>query len=51
MPTVIKKAGRAIERLIGADVREGEWRLVLLFFASICPALPPVGNLSPHDTA
>jgi ATP:ADP antiporter, AAA family len=31
----LKRAGRAAERLIGADVHEGEWRLVLLFFANL----------------
>jgi len=35
MPTVFTKAGRSIERLIGADVRAGEWHLVLLFFANL----------------
>jgi AAA family ATP:ADP antiporter len=31
----IKKVARSAERIIGADVREGEWRLVLLFFANL----------------
>jgi AAA family ATP:ADP antiporter len=31
----LKPAGRAIERLVGCDVHEGEWRLVLLFFANL----------------
>ncbi|HXI57977.1 MAG TPA: Npt1/Npt2 family nucleotide transporter, partial [Polyangia bacterium] len=35
MPTAFKKAGRTIERLIGADVQDGEWHLVLLFFANL----------------
>ena len=35
MPKVMENAGRAIERLLGADVRRGEWRLVLLFFANL----------------
>jgi AAA family ATP:ADP antiporter len=35
MAKVLTRAGRAIERVIGADVREGEWHLVLLFFANL----------------
>jgi ATP:ADP antiporter, AAA family len=31
----LKKAARAAERVIGADVRPGEWRIVLLFFANL----------------
>jgi ATP:ADP antiporter, AAA family len=31
----LNRAGRAAERLVGADVHEGEWRLVLLFFANL----------------
>lgn len=31
----MERAGRAIERLIGADVRHGEWHLALLFFANL----------------
>jgi AAA family ATP:ADP antiporter len=30
-----RRAGRALERLIGADVHRGEWQLVLLFFANL----------------
>jgi AAA family ATP:ADP antiporter len=30
-----KKTVRAAERVIGADVRPGEWRIVLLFFANL----------------
>jgi AAA family ATP:ADP antiporter len=30
-----RRATATIERLIGAEVREGEWRLVLLFFANL----------------
>jgi len=29
------RAGRLIQRVVGADVRPGEWRLVLLFFANL----------------
>jgi len=31
----IQSAGRALGHLIGADVRDGEWPLVLLFFANL----------------
>jgi ATP:ADP antiporter, AAA family len=34
-PTVWRRAGRAVERLIGSDVHPGEWQLVLLFFANL----------------
>jgi len=29
------RAGRSAQRIVGADVRPGEWRLVLLFFANL----------------
>jgi len=29
------RAGRSVQRIVGADVRPGEWRLVLLFFANL----------------
>lgn len=35
MPRALRRVGRFIERLIGAEVHEGEWRLVLLFFANL----------------
>jgi ATP:ADP antiporter, AAA family len=35
VPTRLKKVAQAAERVIGADVRPGEWRLVLLFFANL----------------
>ena len=36
MPKVLlQKASRTIERLVGAEVRPGEWHLVLLFFANL----------------
>jgi len=31
----LRRAGRAVERLVGAEVRDGEWHLVLLFFANL----------------
>jgi AAA family ATP:ADP antiporter len=31
----LKKFGRSIETLVGSDVHEGEWHLVLLFFANL----------------
>lgn len=34
-PQPLRRAGRALERLLGAEVREGEWQLVLLFFANL----------------
>jgi len=33
--TRLRKLARAGERVIGADVRPGEWRIVLLFFANL----------------
>jgi AAA family ATP:ADP antiporter len=35
MAPVLRRFGRSIERLVGSDVHEGEWRLVLLFFANL----------------
>jgi AAA family ATP:ADP antiporter len=35
MPRVLQRASRAVERLVGAEVRSGEWHLVLLFFANL----------------
>jgi AAA family ATP:ADP antiporter len=35
MAPVLRKFGRSIERLVGSDVHEGEWHLVLLFFANL----------------
>ena len=35
MPRVLTKASRALERMIGAEVRDGEWRLVGVFFANL----------------
>ena len=35
MPPSLRKLGRSVERLIGSDVREGEWHLVGLFFANL----------------
>ena len=35
MAPVLRKVGRSIERLVGSDVHEGEWHLVLLFFANL----------------
>lgn len=35
MPSGLRKAGRFGEKLLGAEVREGEWHLVLLFFANL----------------
>jgi ATP:ADP antiporter, AAA family len=32
---MMKKVGRSLERLVGAEVRAGEWRVVLLFFANL----------------
>ena len=34
-PTLARRAGRAVERLVGSDIHEGEWTLVLLFFANL----------------
>jgi len=33
--TRLRRAGRAAERLVGSDVHEGEWPLVLLFFLNL----------------
>jgi ATP:ADP antiporter, AAA family len=35
MSRVLQRASRAVERLVGAEVRAGEWHLVLLFFANL----------------
>lgn len=35
MTRAIKRASRAVERLFGAEVHSGEWRLVLLFFGNL----------------
>jgi AAA family ATP:ADP antiporter len=35
MPRTLRRIGRGIERLVGSDVHEGEWHLVLLFFANL----------------
>jgi AAA family ATP:ADP antiporter len=35
MPKLVSKLSRAVERLVGAEVRAGEWPLVLLFFANL----------------
>jgi len=35
MPPLLRRFGRSAERLIGSDVRDGEWHLVLLFFANL----------------
>lgn len=35
MTTMLKKVGRSLERLVGSEVRAGEWRIVLLFFANL----------------
>jgi AAA family ATP:ADP antiporter len=35
MPPALRRFGRSVEALIGSDVREGEWHLVLLFFANL----------------
>jgi AAA family ATP:ADP antiporter len=32
---MLRRFGRGIERLVGADVHEGEWRLVLVAFANL----------------
>ena len=34
-PTLARRAGLGIERVVGSDVHEGEWRLVVLFFANL----------------
>ena len=35
MTPLFRRIGRNVERLVGAEVRAGEWRLVLLFFANL----------------
>ncbi len=35
MSKLVRKATRSVERLVGAEVRDGEWPLVLLFFANL----------------
>src|SRR6185369_1113413 len=35
MPKALQRASRTVERLVGAEVRPGEWHLVLLFFANL----------------
>jgi ATP/ADP translocase len=35
MPPALRTFGRRVETVIGSDVREGEWHLVLLFFANL----------------
>lgn len=35
MPSGLRRAIRFVEKLLGAEVREGEWHLVLLFFANL----------------
>ena len=35
MPNLVKHLAWKTERLVGAEVRDGEWRLVLLFFANL----------------
>jgi len=35
MPKILPRTARAVERLVGAEVRAGEWQLVLLFFANL----------------
>ena len=35
MAPALRRFGRSVETLIGSDVREGEWHLVLLFFANL----------------
>jgi AAA family ATP:ADP antiporter len=35
MAPTLRRLGRSIERLVGSDVHEGEWHLVLLFFANL----------------
>ena len=31
MPALLRRVERYFERLVGAEVRAGEWRIVLLF--------------------
>lgn len=35
MPKLLSRFSRAAEKLVGAEVRPGEWKLVLLFFANL----------------
>src|SRR5262245_44623364 len=35
MAPALRKIGRSIERLVGSDVHDGEWHLVVLFFANL----------------
>ncbi|HEY8926102.1 MAG TPA: translocase, partial [Polyangia bacterium] len=35
MSKTLRSVGRGIERLVGSDLHEGEWHLVLLFFANL----------------
>jgi len=35
MPRILQRASRTVERLVGAEVRDGEWHLVGLFFANL----------------
>jgi AAA family ATP:ADP antiporter len=35
MPFAVRRLGRAVERLVGSEIRAGEWRIVLLFFANL----------------
>src|SRR4051794_11575608 len=35
MAPTLRRLERAIERLVGSDVHEGEWHMVLLFFANL----------------
>src|SRR6187200_3741862 len=35
MPRAFRRIGRGIERLVGSDVHDGEWHLVLLFFENM----------------
>src|SRR5262245_22302665 len=35
MPPLLRRFGRSVEKLVGSDVHEGEWHLVLLFFANL----------------
>ena len=35
MPPALRRLERAIERLVGSDVHDGEWHMVLLFFANL----------------
>jgi len=35
MPPTLRRLGRSIESLVGSDVHDGEWPLVLLFFANL----------------